>query len=171
MDCLSSPFTIGEAEVASRVEENNVCEERYEIAYPQSGDTLCLNGDDGHCWARFNKRFGADVHHARSMPDSSAECLFCTHGCADINDRKTFTTAVARHQEVHSCRCLNFCRKPESRHAINCLIYDVRDAQTSFHFLDDRLMARKIAFRPCLILAHMNLSIQGSCNAIVPPQP
>ncbi|SIT47770.1 conserved hypothetical protein [Paraburkholderia piptadeniae] len=82
------------------MEDEDIQVDLYEIVASGSGDTVWINGNDGLCWARFSKRFGIDVHRSASMPQADTECLYCTHGKADVDDWAIFRAEVLRHHGV-----------------------------------------------------------------------
>ncbi len=82
------------------MEDQDIQFDRYEIVVSGNGDTVWINGDDGLCWARFSKKFGIDVHRSASMQQADTECLYCTHGKADVGDWAVFRAEILRHHGV-----------------------------------------------------------------------
>lgn len=63
----------------------------YEVLVSSANDTVWVNGADGSCIGRFNKRFGIDVHRTATAQMAGADqCLFCTHAAAGVEEWKEF---------------------------------------------------------------------------------
>ena len=74
----------------------------HQIEVSPNGQTLWVNsGLDGSCIARFDKRFGMDIHRTGTeQMAGQGECLHCTHAPADEVDWHAFVTLVKHHYGV-----------------------------------------------------------------------
>lgn len=68
----------------------------HEVVVSDCGMKLWVNsGIDGSCLARFDTRFGMDVHRSGTeMMQGKGECLFCTHTKPSRADWETFRAKV-----------------------------------------------------------------------------
>lgn len=74
----------------------------YAIDVASDGLRVWITGRDGSCIARFDRRFGIDVHRpAAEQIAGKGECLFCTHAPADAGDWQRFREAVALHFQIN----------------------------------------------------------------------
>ena len=73
----------------------------YQIDVAQDSKRLWINGADGSCIARFDKRFGLDVHRsATAQMQGEPECLHCMHGPAGRAEWDIFRAQVLEHYAI-----------------------------------------------------------------------
>lgn len=74
---------------------------QFQIDVAPDGRRLWINSADGSCIARFDKRFGLDVHRtATAQMEGAPECLRCTHGPAGQEEWDLFRAQVLEHYGI-----------------------------------------------------------------------
>jgi hypothetical protein len=70
----------------------------YEIQFDDLNRRVWIHGPDGSTVARFDTRFGMDVHNSVSKQmEGAPQCLYCTHGQASREDWLDFREKVREH--------------------------------------------------------------------------
>jgi len=78
--------------------EGSVLSDDYEIQLDDLRRRVWVHGSDGSTVARFDNRFGMDIH--RSITEQLAgalQCLYCTHEQPSLSDWETFRCKVEQH--------------------------------------------------------------------------
>lgn len=72
---------------------------KYEIL--ANDKTVWINSMSGECLARFDKRFGIDIHHSvDNQQKNGLQCLFCVHGKMNEPDWKIFIIEVKKNYGI-----------------------------------------------------------------------
>ena len=72
-------------------------QDQFQVDASATGNTVWVNNSYG-CLARFDKRFGIDVHrNMKDAADGGSECLYCTHEAAEEREWLTFVEKVLEH--------------------------------------------------------------------------
>lgn len=75
--------------------------EMHEIVVSPNAQTVWINGADGSCIARFDTRFGLDVHRtATEQIAGEGECIYCTHERPSRTDWLKFCEQVKIHHHI-----------------------------------------------------------------------
>lgn len=74
----------------------------HEVIISSCGLKLWVNSKkDGSCIARFDKRFGMDIHRTGTeMMEGKGECLYCSHEKPTSADWETFRKKVFEAYDV-----------------------------------------------------------------------